>query len=198
MAGLALALRFVPYSDDHGHFDAALDRGDRRLRPARARRQRLPGLTCWRSSSCAAAARAVEPGTPGGSVDEGVARELETGSFAPSTPRRGVCGGRARLTRQRLSRVQRLEASSAISRPPSLAPARQLLALPERVSARPPIVAATATLRRLSNEVVPRPSRARLCDNAGSSAAFGYSRARAPPALARKDGAPLSMSRSQR
>ena len=33
MAALALALRFVPYSDDHGHFDAALDRGDGRLRP---------------------------------------------------------------------------------------------------------------------------------------------------------------------
>ena len=43
MALLALALRFVPYSDDHGNFDAALDRGDGRLRAARARRQRLPG-----------------------------------------------------------------------------------------------------------------------------------------------------------
>ena len=29
MAGLALALRFVPYSDDHGHFDPLLDGGDR-------------------------------------------------------------------------------------------------------------------------------------------------------------------------
>ena len=28
MAALALALRFVPYSDNHGHFNAALDRGD--------------------------------------------------------------------------------------------------------------------------------------------------------------------------
>ena len=44
LAALALALRFVPYSDDHGHFDAALDRGDGRLRPARPGRQRLPGL----------------------------------------------------------------------------------------------------------------------------------------------------------
>ena len=31
IAGLALALRFVPYSDNHGHFDALLDRGDGRL-----------------------------------------------------------------------------------------------------------------------------------------------------------------------
>ncbi len=53
MAALALALRFVPYSDDHGHFDAVWTVGDRRLRPARARRQRLPGRRCWRSSSCA-------------------------------------------------------------------------------------------------------------------------------------------------
>ncbi len=43
MAGLALALRFVPYSDDHGNFDAALDGGDGRLPGRRARRQRLPG-----------------------------------------------------------------------------------------------------------------------------------------------------------
>ena len=31
MAGLALALRFVPYSDDHGNFDPLLDGGDGRL-----------------------------------------------------------------------------------------------------------------------------------------------------------------------
>ena len=39
MAGLALALRFVPYSDDHGHFDPLLDGGDRRL-PAWRRSRR--------------------------------------------------------------------------------------------------------------------------------------------------------------
>ena len=44
LAGLALALRFVPYSDDAGHFDARLDAGDGRARPARARGQRVPRL----------------------------------------------------------------------------------------------------------------------------------------------------------
>ena len=39
MAGLALALRFVPYSDDHGNFDAALDGGDGRLRDRRRSRR---------------------------------------------------------------------------------------------------------------------------------------------------------------
>ena len=43
LAALALALRFVPYSDDHGHFDAVLDRGDRRLSARRAGGQRLSG-----------------------------------------------------------------------------------------------------------------------------------------------------------
>ena len=43
MAALALALRFVPYSDDHGHFDAALDRGDGRLR----RPRRSPPASTW-------------------------------------------------------------------------------------------------------------------------------------------------------
>ena len=44
MAALALALRFVPYSDDHGHFDALWTAVIGGLRPARDRRQRLPGL----------------------------------------------------------------------------------------------------------------------------------------------------------
>ena len=43
MAGLALALRFVPYSATTTATSTRLDGGDRRLRGGRARRQRLPG-----------------------------------------------------------------------------------------------------------------------------------------------------------
>ena len=43
MAALALALRFVPYSDDHGHFDAFWTAVMAACGLARARRQRLPG-----------------------------------------------------------------------------------------------------------------------------------------------------------
>ena len=45
MAGLALALRFVPYSDDHGNFDPRLDGGDRRLPGGGARGELLPRVT---------------------------------------------------------------------------------------------------------------------------------------------------------
>ncbi len=44
LAGLALALRFVPYSDNHGHFHPFWTDGDGRLRADRARLQRLPDL----------------------------------------------------------------------------------------------------------------------------------------------------------
>ena len=93
MAGLALALRFVPYSDDAGNFDPAWTalmvifmlfalaasvyliyvleilklRGIRSRQLAAAR----PG------------------GVPDSEVDEGVARELETGSFAAINPDTG-------------------------------------------------------------------------------------------------------------
>ena len=93
MAGLALALRFVPYSDDAGNFDAAWTalmvvfllvalaasvyliivleilklRGVRQRQLAAAR----PG------------------GVPAAEVDEGVARELETGSFSAIDPDTG-------------------------------------------------------------------------------------------------------------
>ena len=42
LAGLALALRFVPYSDHHGHYDARLVARDARDRAARGRRERVP------------------------------------------------------------------------------------------------------------------------------------------------------------
>ena len=43
LAGLALALRFVPYSDNHGQLQHRLDGGDGGLRRGGARRQRVPG-----------------------------------------------------------------------------------------------------------------------------------------------------------
>ena len=91
MAGLALALRFVPYSDDHGHFDtlwtavmlacgaAAVAASVYvvvvleilKLRSTRSRQLALRG-----------------PASPG-EVDAGVARELETGSFEAVNPQTG-------------------------------------------------------------------------------------------------------------
>ncbi len=94
LAGLALALRFVPYSDNHGNFDAAwtvvivacsltalaasvylvvL------LEILKLRRFRLRQLVGLRG-----------PGAPAPEeVDAGVARELETGSFAAVNPETG-------------------------------------------------------------------------------------------------------------
>ena len=94
MAGLALALRFVPYSDDRGNFDplwtivivaclvVALAASVYlvyvleilKLRGVRSRQL--------------ATARAGAPPAPE-EVDEGVARELETGSFAALDPETG-------------------------------------------------------------------------------------------------------------
>jgi UDP-GlcNAc:undecaprenyl-phosphate/decaprenyl-phosphate GlcNAc-1-phosphate transferase len=94
MAGLALALRFVPYSDDRGNFDplwtivivaclvVALAASVYlvyvleilKLRGVRSRQL--------------ASARAGAPPAPE-EVDEGVARELETGSFAALDPETG-------------------------------------------------------------------------------------------------------------
>ena len=43
LAMLALALRFVPYSDDHGNFDVGLEPRDRRILPRRRGGERLSG-----------------------------------------------------------------------------------------------------------------------------------------------------------
>jgi UDP-GlcNAc:undecaprenyl-phosphate GlcNAc-1-phosphate transferase len=92
MAGLALALRFVPYSDDHGNFDllwtavmiacaiAALAASVYlviTLEILKLRRRRSSEL----AGAGVPAADAV--------VDEGVARELETGSFPAVDPGTG-------------------------------------------------------------------------------------------------------------
>ena len=62
MAGLALALRFVPYSDNHGHFNVLWTVGDVRLRAGRAGLQRLPDL---RPRDPQAAPRADQSGDRG-------------------------------------------------------------------------------------------------------------------------------------
>jgi UDP-GlcNAc:undecaprenyl-phosphate/decaprenyl-phosphate GlcNAc-1-phosphate transferase len=94
LAGLALALRFVPYSDNHGHFNAAwtvviVACGLTALAASvylvvlleilKLRRFRLRQLVGLRGP----AAPAPEE------VDAGVARELETGSFAALNPETG-------------------------------------------------------------------------------------------------------------
>jgi UDP-GlcNAc:undecaprenyl-phosphate/decaprenyl-phosphate GlcNAc-1-phosphate transferase len=93
MAGLALALRFVPYSDDHGHFDpfwtaviavclvAALAASFYlviTLEILKLRTTRFRELFGTRGAAPAEA-----------EVDAGVARELETGSFAAVDPETG-------------------------------------------------------------------------------------------------------------
>ena len=94
LAGLALALRFVPYSDNHGHFNIAWTAvmaacGAAALAASvylvvvleilKLRRFRLRQLVGLRG-----------PAAPQqGEVDAGVARELETGSFAALNPETG-------------------------------------------------------------------------------------------------------------
>jgi UDP-GlcNAc:undecaprenyl-phosphate/decaprenyl-phosphate GlcNAc-1-phosphate transferase len=94
MAALALALRFVPYSDDHGNFDplwtvfivacgiaaiAASIYLVAVLEILKLRRFRLRQLSAHGG-----------PERPGAQeVDEGVVRELETGSFAAVNPETG-------------------------------------------------------------------------------------------------------------
>jgi UDP-GlcNAc:undecaprenyl-phosphate/decaprenyl-phosphate GlcNAc-1-phosphate transferase len=93
MAGLALALRFVPYSDDHGHFDpfwtaviavclvAALAASFYlviTLEILKLRTTRFRELFGTRGAAPAEA-----------EVDAGVARELETGSFPAVDPDTG-------------------------------------------------------------------------------------------------------------
>ena len=91
MAGLALALRFVPYSDDHGNFDplwtavmvvcvlAALAASVYLVDRARD-----PQAAPLRFRELLGARRPAAPAEA--EVDAGVARELETGSFAARRP----------------------------------------------------------------------------------------------------------------
>jgi UDP-GlcNAc:undecaprenyl-phosphate GlcNAc-1-phosphate transferase len=94
LAGLALALRFVPYSDNHGNFDLAwtlviVACGLATLAASvylvvlleilKLRRFRFRQLVGLRGSAA----------PPREEVDAGVARELETGSFAALNPETG-------------------------------------------------------------------------------------------------------------
>jgi UDP-GlcNAc:undecaprenyl-phosphate GlcNAc-1-phosphate transferase len=94
LAGLALALRFVPYSDNHGHFNAAwtvviVACGLAAVAASvylvvlleilKLRRFRLRQLVGLRGPAAPAPDE----------VDAGVARELETGSFAALNPETG-------------------------------------------------------------------------------------------------------------
>jgi UDP-GlcNAc:undecaprenyl-phosphate GlcNAc-1-phosphate transferase len=97
MAGLALALRFVPYSDDHGHFDtlwtavmafcgllalAASVYLVSVLEILKLRNVRLRQLVSVRRD-------AGRPVPVAADVDRAVARELETGSFPAIDPETG-------------------------------------------------------------------------------------------------------------
>jgi UDP-GlcNAc:undecaprenyl-phosphate GlcNAc-1-phosphate transferase len=88
MAGLALALRFVPYSDNHGHFNAPWTAVMIACGIAAAGASvylvvvlEILKLRQFRSRQLAGAARP--------DIDEGVARELETGSFEAVNPATG-------------------------------------------------------------------------------------------------------------
>jgi UDP-GlcNAc:undecaprenyl-phosphate GlcNAc-1-phosphate transferase len=97
MAGLALALRFVPYSDDHGSFDAiwtavmvacgllaivASVYVVTVLEILKLRRTRFTQLLMLRRA-------AGKPAPEEGAVDRGVVEELETGSFPVVDPETG-------------------------------------------------------------------------------------------------------------
>ena len=119
MAGLALALRFVPYSDDHGNFDpfwtavivvclvAALAASFYlviTLEILKLRTTRFRELFGTRGAAPAEA-----------EVDAGVARELETGSFAGGRPgdrrARGARSARDRGPRGRSGCYKRVTSS---------------------------------------------------------------------------------------
>ena len=94
MAGLALALRFVPYSDDHGNFDPEWTALMAVFLPIALAASvylvvvlEILKLRGVRFRQLAAARAGWRPGSA--EVDEGVARELETGSFAAIDPESG-------------------------------------------------------------------------------------------------------------
>jgi UDP-GlcNAc:undecaprenyl-phosphate/decaprenyl-phosphate GlcNAc-1-phosphate transferase len=93
LAALALALRFVPYSDNHGHFDTAwtavivacaLMAG-----AASVYLVVVLEILKLRSERARELFRFVGRQVPETEVDEGVARELETGTFTVVDPDTG-------------------------------------------------------------------------------------------------------------
>jgi UDP-GlcNAc:undecaprenyl-phosphate GlcNAc-1-phosphate transferase len=93
IAGLALALRFVPYSDNHGHFDAAwtavmLAFGVAALAASVYLLVAVEVLKLRVFRRRDLLRRGV-PVTEPADIDRGVARELETGSFPAVDPETG-------------------------------------------------------------------------------------------------------------
>src|SRR5436190_3119864 len=93
LAGLALALRFVPYSDNHGHFDAAwtavmLVCGVAAVAASVYVIYVLEILKLRLTRFRDLVSRGVPVARPE-EIDEGVARELETGSFPTVDPDTG-------------------------------------------------------------------------------------------------------------
>jgi UDP-GlcNAc:undecaprenyl-phosphate GlcNAc-1-phosphate transferase len=92
LAALALALRFVPYSDNHGHFNTGWTIVIVLFALAAVAASvylvvvlEILKLRSERARELFRVARALPPEA----VDEGVARELETGTFAVVDPSSG-------------------------------------------------------------------------------------------------------------
>ena len=89
LAGLALALRFIPYSDHKGHLHTRLDAGDDRHRLWSSWRRACTSSTCSRSSSSGAwprcRLRLLRPEASPAQIELGVVRDFETGEFEAVT-----------------------------------------------------------------------------------------------------------------
>jgi UDP-GlcNAc:undecaprenyl-phosphate/decaprenyl-phosphate GlcNAc-1-phosphate transferase len=88
LAGLALALRFVPYSDNHGHFDAAWTAVIVVCGVA-AVVASVYLLVALEILKLRILRRRAAPVAQQGTIDAGVARELETGTFPAVDPETG-------------------------------------------------------------------------------------------------------------
>jgi UDP-GlcNAc:undecaprenyl-phosphate/decaprenyl-phosphate GlcNAc-1-phosphate transferase len=93
MAGLALALRFIPYSDDHGNFDPLWTAVIAVVFAVALAASFYLVVTLeilkLRTARFGALFRVRGAPPPDAEVDEGVARELETGSFETVDPQTG-------------------------------------------------------------------------------------------------------------
>jgi UDP-GlcNAc:undecaprenyl-phosphate GlcNAc-1-phosphate transferase len=93
LAILALALRFVPYSDNHGHFNAAWTAVIIAFALAAVAASVylvvVLEILKLRSERARELFRVGGPPVAPTAVDEGVARELETGTFAVVDPATG-------------------------------------------------------------------------------------------------------------
>ena len=85
MTGIAVALRFVPYSESNGHLNARLGGGHGRAAAASRSRPASTSSTCSRSSSCGGCApgscAATTPTPPSTRSTPRLEEDLETGEF---------------------------------------------------------------------------------------------------------------------